>query len=185
MKVFTGKVPFPNMTNGLVVVQILNRKRPVKPPATKQLGLTTEMWSSSGMLVCRPLQATSHGRSSHDMGRVYQWVCCSLFPVMSISQHITSRPSTSTLVLKSWEHQSSLQNSPRHVVSDPGFGAPIVVLNWFVGEQGSCNTSHGFVVFHSSLPPHWTGSHLCLLPLICRGLSPFHFIPNSLLFISN
>ena len=121
-----------------------------------------------GMLVCGPLQATSHGWSSQDVGRVCQWVCCSLFLVTSISQCITSRPSTSTLV-----------------VSDPGFGAPIVVLNWFVGEQGSRHTSYGFVVFCSSLLPHQTGSHLCPLPLICRRLSPFHFTPNSLLFISN
>ena len=44
VEVFTGKVPFPDMTNGSVVVQILNGKRPVKPPTAEQLGLTTEMW---------------------------------------------------------------------------------------------------------------------------------------------
>ena len=44
VEVFTGKVPFPDMTNGSVVVQILNGKRPVKPPAAEQLGLTTDMW---------------------------------------------------------------------------------------------------------------------------------------------
>ena len=44
VEVFTGKVPFPDMTNGSVIIQVVNGKRPVKPPAAEQLGLTTEMW---------------------------------------------------------------------------------------------------------------------------------------------
>ena len=43
-EVFSGKVPFHDLTNGAVVVQILGGKRPVKPPTAEQLGLTTEMW---------------------------------------------------------------------------------------------------------------------------------------------
>ena len=44
VEVFSGKVPFPDMTNGAVVVRIVNGKRPAKPPAAEQLGLTAEMW---------------------------------------------------------------------------------------------------------------------------------------------
>ena len=44
VEVFSGKVPFPDMTNGAVVVQIVNGRRPVKPPAAEQFGLTAEMW---------------------------------------------------------------------------------------------------------------------------------------------
>ena len=44
VEVFSGEVPFPDMTNGTVVVQIAGGKRPAKPPAAEQLGLTTEMW---------------------------------------------------------------------------------------------------------------------------------------------
>ena len=44
VEVFSGKVPFPDMTNGVVVIQIVGGKRPIVPPAAEQLGLTTEMW---------------------------------------------------------------------------------------------------------------------------------------------
>ena len=44
VEVFTGKVPFGNMKNESVVIQIANGKRPAKPQAAEQLGLTVEMW---------------------------------------------------------------------------------------------------------------------------------------------
>ena len=44
IEVFTGKVPFGNMKNEAVVIQIANGKRPEKPQAAEQLGLTAEMW---------------------------------------------------------------------------------------------------------------------------------------------
>ena len=44
VEVFTGKVPFSNLKNESVVVQIVGGKRPEKPQAAEQLGLTVEMW---------------------------------------------------------------------------------------------------------------------------------------------
>ena len=44
VEVFTGKIPFENMKNEAVIIQIANGKRPVKPQAAEQLGLTAEMW---------------------------------------------------------------------------------------------------------------------------------------------
>jgi len=44
VEVFSGMVPFGNMKNESVVIQIASGKRPAKPQATEQLGLTAEMW---------------------------------------------------------------------------------------------------------------------------------------------
>lgn len=44
VEVFTGKVPFSNLKNESVVIQIVGGKRPEKPQAAEQLGLTAEMW---------------------------------------------------------------------------------------------------------------------------------------------
>ena len=44
VEVFTGNIPFGNMRNETVVIQIAQGKRPPKPQAAEQLGLTTEMW---------------------------------------------------------------------------------------------------------------------------------------------
>ena len=44
VEVFTGKVPFVDMKNESVVIHIANGKRPAKPQAAGQLGLTAEMW---------------------------------------------------------------------------------------------------------------------------------------------
>jgi serine/threonine protein kinase len=44
VEVFAGGVPFGNMKNESVVIQIVNGKRPAKPRAAEQLGLTAEMW---------------------------------------------------------------------------------------------------------------------------------------------
>lgn len=44
VEVFTGKLPFGNMKNGTVLIQIAARKRPIKPQAAEQLGLTVEIW---------------------------------------------------------------------------------------------------------------------------------------------
>jgi len=44
MEVFTGEVPFENMKNNSVDAQIVGGKRPDKPLAAEQLGLTEEMW---------------------------------------------------------------------------------------------------------------------------------------------
>ena len=44
VEVFTGKVPFGDMKNESVVIHIANGKRPAKPQAAGQLGLTAEMW---------------------------------------------------------------------------------------------------------------------------------------------
>ena len=44
VEVFTGKVPFGDMKNESVVIQIVGGKRPDKPLAAEQLGLTLEMW---------------------------------------------------------------------------------------------------------------------------------------------
>jgi len=46
VEMFSGKVPFGNMKNESVVVQIANGKRPAKPQAAEQLGLSAEMWKS-------------------------------------------------------------------------------------------------------------------------------------------
>lgn len=43
VEVFTGMVPWGNMKNKSVEVQILDGKRP-EPPAAEQLGLTEEVW---------------------------------------------------------------------------------------------------------------------------------------------
>lgn len=45
VEVFTGKVPFGNMKNEPVAIQIADGKRPAKPQAAaERLGLTAEMW---------------------------------------------------------------------------------------------------------------------------------------------
>ena len=44
VEVFTGNVPFWNLKNESVVIQIAGGKRPPKPQAAEQLGLTAEMW---------------------------------------------------------------------------------------------------------------------------------------------
>jgi len=44
VEVFTGKVPFGDMKNESVVINIANGKRPAKPQAASQLGLTADMW---------------------------------------------------------------------------------------------------------------------------------------------
>jgi serine/threonine protein kinase len=44
VEVFTGVVPFGNMTEGSVAVQIADGGRPVRPQAAERLGLTVEMW---------------------------------------------------------------------------------------------------------------------------------------------
>ena len=44
VEVFTGKVPFGNMKNGSIAIQIVNGKRPARPQGTEKLGLTAEMW---------------------------------------------------------------------------------------------------------------------------------------------
>jgi hypothetical protein len=44
VEAFTGKVPFGNMKNESVVIQIIRGRRPDKPLAADQLGLTVEMW---------------------------------------------------------------------------------------------------------------------------------------------
>lgn len=44
MEVFTGEVPFGNMTNMSVVLHIVTGKRPARPQDAGQFGLTTEMW---------------------------------------------------------------------------------------------------------------------------------------------
>ena len=48
VEVFSGKVPFGNMKNESVVIQIATGKRPAKPRAGKQLGLSAEMWRFIG-----------------------------------------------------------------------------------------------------------------------------------------
>ena len=42
VEVFTGKIPFANMTNGAVIIQMANGRRPSKPQAAEQL--TPDMW---------------------------------------------------------------------------------------------------------------------------------------------
>ena len=44
VEVFNGGVPFGGMENESVIVQIASGKRPIKPPAAEQLGLSAEMW---------------------------------------------------------------------------------------------------------------------------------------------
>jgi hypothetical protein len=44
VEVFTGKVPFGGMKNEAAVISIANGKRPEKPPAAEELGLTADMW---------------------------------------------------------------------------------------------------------------------------------------------
>ena len=44
VEVFTGRVPFGNMKNESVIIQIVNGKRPAKPQVAEQLGITAEMW---------------------------------------------------------------------------------------------------------------------------------------------
>ena len=44
VEVFSGRVPFGGMENESVIVQIASGKRPIKPPAAEQLGLSAEMW---------------------------------------------------------------------------------------------------------------------------------------------
>ena len=48
VEVFSGKVPFGSMKNESVVIQIATGKRPAKPLAAEQLGLSVEMWKFIG-----------------------------------------------------------------------------------------------------------------------------------------
>ena len=44
VEVFSGEVPFSNTEGGSVVTHIVNGKRPARPRAAEQLGLTVKMW---------------------------------------------------------------------------------------------------------------------------------------------
>ena len=48
VEIFTGNVPFGDMKNKSAAVHIANGRRPDKPDAADQLGLTTEMWEFIG-----------------------------------------------------------------------------------------------------------------------------------------
>jgi len=48
VEVFTGRVPFGDVGNTPVAIQIVGGKRPAKPQAAEQLGLTAEMWEFIG-----------------------------------------------------------------------------------------------------------------------------------------
>lgn len=44
LKVFTGKIPFPDSINVHVVIMIAKGERPQKPPAAETLGLVSTVW---------------------------------------------------------------------------------------------------------------------------------------------
>ena len=48
VEVFSGKVPFWSMTSVPAAIQIVDGKRPAKPQAAEQLGLSGEMWKFIG-----------------------------------------------------------------------------------------------------------------------------------------
>ena len=47
-QVFTGRVPFPKITNAHVVVLVAAGERPPKPPGGEALGLRPEVWKLAG-----------------------------------------------------------------------------------------------------------------------------------------
>lgn len=44
MKVFTGKMPFPDSINVHVIIMISRGERPSRPSGSETLGLTTALW---------------------------------------------------------------------------------------------------------------------------------------------
>jgi len=82
VEVLTGRVPFGNVGNIPVVIQIVGGKRPAKPQTAEQLGLTAEMWE----FVEKCWTGNPNERSTIDevvrtcrLGRVCQRVCCAPF----------------------------------------------------------------------------------------------------------
>ena len=122
VEVFTGEVPFGDMKNEAVVIQIAQGKRPTKPQAGEQLGLTTEIWG----FIEKCWSADPSKRPTMDeVVRTWEGFvsrCVALPSALFISRHITSRPSTPISASKVRRRRSPLLNSPRNTVSHPDPG---------------------------------------------------------------
>ena len=110
VEVFSGKVPFASMKNESVVIQIANGKRPAKPQAAEQLGLSAEMWK-----FIEKCWSTSPSRrpTIDEVVRVWEGFVNGYVVVFfrsSTSQHITSRDNSRTPMSQASGRQSQFSD---------------------------------------------------------------------------
>ena len=106
VEVFTGKIPFGNMRNEMVPVQIAQGKRPAKPQVAEQFGLTTEMWRF--IEKCWS-QNPAERPAMNEVVRTWEGFVngYAVFPLGSfISRWIASRDNSRTHVSRTTEHRT-------------------------------------------------------------------------------
>ena len=110
LEVFTGNVPFGGVKTESVVVQIANGKRPAKPQAAEQLGLTAEMWE----FIERCWTANPNERPTIDeVVRTWEGFVngCALFRFLP-GRRIPARVNARVLVPRVSGRQSQLTETP-------------------------------------------------------------------------
>ena len=120
VEVFTGKIPFGNLRNETVVIQIAQGKRPAKPQAAEQLGLTAEMWKF--IEKCWS-QNPAKRPTMNEVVRTWEGFVNAyvVFPsVLFISRWITSRDSSRTYVSKPTERRTQFVESPDYYAEKYG-----------------------------------------------------------------
>ena len=120
VEVFTGKIPFGNMRNEMVPVQIAQGKRPVKPQAVEQLGLTAEMWKF--IEKCWSQNPAERPTMSEVVrtweGFVNRYV---VFPLgLFINRWITPRDNSHTYVSETTERRTQFVESPDSYTEEYG-----------------------------------------------------------------
>ena len=120
VEVFTGEIPFGNMTNKMVSVEIAQGKRPAKPEAGEQLGLTTEIWK----FVEKCWSQNPAERPTMDEvvrtweGFVNGYV---VFPLgLFIGRWITSRDNSRTHASERTERRTHFVESPNSFIEECG-----------------------------------------------------------------
>ena len=112
VEVFTGKIPFGNMRNKMVPDEIARGKRPTKPQAAEQFGLTTEMWKF--IEKCWS-QNPAERPTADELVRTWEGFVngCVVFPLGSfIGRCITSRDNSRTHVSETTERRTQFVESP-------------------------------------------------------------------------
>ena len=112
IEVFTGKIPFGNMESGLVVTEIAQGKRPAKPSAAEQLGLTSEMWKFIGKCWS---QNPAERPTMDEVVRTWEGFVNGyvVFPLeLFIGRWITSRHNSRTHVSRPTKRRTQFVESP-------------------------------------------------------------------------
>ena len=120
VEVFTGKLPFCNVKSHLVDIQIADGKRPAKPQAAEQLGLTAKMWK----FIERCWNANPNKRPTIDEvvrtweGFANGYVVSSFG--WSASRHFTSRGNSRASVTKTSGRHPKSAGPPSSYIEKPG-----------------------------------------------------------------